>query len=65
MFSQKPTTQSGDIPKTGKAAAKDSIRTKVFEERGMGVWGKGGRNFLQKVSPSLPPLRATLTATAP
>ena len=39
---------------------KDSIKSKVFEEGGKGVQGKGGRNFLEKVSPSLPPIRLTL-----
>ena len=41
---------------TGNIEKRDSIRANVFERGGMGVWGKGGENFLQKVFPSLPPI---------
>ncbi len=41
---------------TGKDAKRDSITSKVFERGRMGVWGKGGENFLQKVLSSLPPI---------
>ena len=40
---------------TGKSAKRESITSKVFERGGMGVWGKGGENFLKKVLSSLPP----------
>ena len=43
-------------PPARQADGRDSIRTKVFERGGMGVWGKGGENFPQKVLPCLPPV---------
>ena len=51
-----PPLHSGTVSRpAGNAAKRDSIKSKIFEKGGMGVRGKGGRNFLQKVSPSLPP----------
>ena len=49
---QEPAAMTG--PK-GKAGKRDSIRAKVFEKGGEGAWGRGGKNFLQKVFPSPPP----------
>ena len=39
---------------SGKSASRDSIKSKVLGKGGMGVWGKGGKTFLQKGFPSLP-----------
>ena len=48
-----------DPAPTRNVAKRDSIRSKVFERGGMGVRGKGGGNFLQKVSSPLPPIFLT------
>ena len=34
------------LTESGKSASRDSIKSKIFEDGGMGVRGKGGRNFL-------------------
>ena len=51
------TLYSGTVTRSaGNIENRDSITSKIFEEGGMGVRGKGGRNVLEKVSPSLPPV---------
>ncbi|WP_279085740.1 hypothetical protein, partial [Bilophila wadsworthia] len=38
--------QYPNLPKQARTRNRDSIKSKIFEDGGMGVRGKGGRNFL-------------------
>ena len=56
-FQKDDTTDTRQHPV--KPQNRDSINAKVFGKGEEGVWGRGGKTFLQKGFPSPPPVRIT------